>query len=136
MDAKATAGYIERRLSDAVKEANGVRQEVARDLAKPMTGYSHATSSHVLDRLVDSEAIAAAWLEIYEIAGGNLEKVGHEEFLDAVRKVRDEIQKYLRTSRSLNTGISAAQQMAQHNAATKVLATTDVIELIDENEEN
>jgi threonine synthase len=136
MDAKATAKYLERRISDAVKEANQVRAEAAEGLAKPLTKGSRSTSAHTLDRLIDFEAVAVAWLEIHETAGGDVEKVGHEEFLEAVRKVRGEIQQYLRTSRHANTGTYATQQMAQHNAATKVLSGTDVIELIDENEEN
>jgi hypothetical protein len=136
MDAKVTARYIERCISDAVKAAEEVRAEAAEGLAKPLTKGSSATSAHTLDRLMDFEAVAVAWLEIHEIAGGDLEKVGHEGFLEAVRKVRAEIQKYLRTSRSANTGTYGVQQMSHHNAATKVLSSTDVIELIDENEEN
>lgn len=132
MDAKATAKYLERRIGDAVKEAHAVRAEMAADLAKPLSQGSRATSSHALDRLIDFEAVAIAWLEIHETAGGDLEKVGHEDFLKAVHKVRAEITQWLRTSRHANTGTSGTQALAQHNAATKVLSSTDIIELIDE----
>lgn len=132
MDAKATAKYLERRIGDAVKKARAVRAEMAADLAKPLSKGSRATSSHALDRLIDFEAVAIAWLEIHETAGGDLEKVGHEDFLKAVHKVRAEITQWLRTSRHANTGTYGTQALAQHNAATKVLSSTDIIELIDE----
>lgn len=134
MDAKATAKYLERRIGDAVKEARTVRAEMAADLTKPLAKGGHATSSHTLDRLIDFEAVAIAWLEIHETAGGDLEKVGHEDFLKAVHKVRAEITQWLRTSRHANTGTSGTQALAQHNAATKVLSGTDIIELIDDPE--
>jgi hypothetical protein len=134
MDANATAKYLERRISDAVKEANAVRAEMGGELGKPLAKGSRATSSHTLDRLIDAEAVAVAWLEVYETAGGDLETVGHEAFLAAVRKEREDIQQYLRTSRHANTGTYGTLQLAQHNAATKVLAGTDVVELIDDPE--
>jgi hypothetical protein len=101
-------------------------------LVKPLAKGSRATSSHTLDRLIDFEAVAVSWLEIHETAGGPLEEVGHEDFLKAVHKVRAEITQWLRTSRHANTGTYGTQALAQHNAATKVLSGTDVIELIDE----
>jgi hypothetical protein len=134
MDAKATAKYLERRIADAAKEAEGVRGEVAESLAAPLKRGSRATSSHVLDRLIEAEAVAVAWLEIHGTAGGTLEEVGTDNFLEAVRKERGDITQWLRTSRHANTGTYGTQALAQHNAATKVLSGSDIIELIDDEE--
>lgn len=131
MDAKATAHYLTRRITDAVKDAGEWRGQLAESLSAPLVRGSRMTSAHLLERVTTAEAIAVAWLEISEVAGGTLEEVGHDAFLDAVRKVRGEITHWLRTSRHENTGASQLQALAQHNAATKVLAGTDIIEIID-----
>ncbi|MFF1701263.1 hypothetical protein [Streptomyces sp. NPDC058252] len=133
MDAKATARYIERTIDEAVKEA----QEARNDFAELMTGVpinvgSSMVSPHVLDALINAEATAMAFLEIRSGAKGTLEQVGTDAFLDAVRQERVKILRWLRTSRLENTGIVQVQMTARHNAATKVLARTDVIEIIDE----
>lgn len=131
MDAKATARYLARNIDRATKEAQEVRAEVGEILATPLTRGSRATSSHALDRLIEAEAVAVAWLEIQETAGGTLEEVGTDTFLKAVHSVRAEINKWLRTSRYSNTGTLALQALAAHNASIKVLSSTDVVEIID-----
>jgi hypothetical protein len=136
MDAKTTARYIDKKIDEAVQGAQSWRDQVGKSLQPILTAGSRATSAHNLDRLIENEAEAVGWLEIREVAGGRASEVGPEAFLDAVRKVREEIIHYLRTSRHDQTGTYVVQALAQHNAATKVLSGTDVIELIDENEEN
>jgi hypothetical protein len=132
MDAKATAGYIERTISDAVKEAEKVRNDFAELLRAPLNIGSRMTSPHVLDAVTNAEATAVAFLEIRDAAGGTLEQVGFDAFLAAVRKVRGDTFSWLRTSRVENGGIVQVQANARHNAATKMLSRTDVIEIIDE----
>jgi hypothetical protein len=137
MDAKTTARYIDKKIDAAVESAQSWRDQISKSLQPVLTAGSRATSAHNLDRLIEHEADAVSWLEIREIAGGKASQVGHEVFLDAVRKVRGEITHYLHTSRHDQTGTYAVQALAQHNAATKVLSGTDVIDLIDdENKEN
>ncbi|MDX3260762.1 hypothetical protein PV336_16195 [Streptomyces sp. MI02-2A] len=135
MDAKATANYIERMIGDALKEAQSVRDGLSVELAKPMARGVGITSTHGLEHLISVETVAHAFVEIQDVAGGTLEEVGHEKFLEAVRTVRGHIQRYLRTSRVANSGIYAVQLLAMHNAATKVLAMTDIINLIDDHED-
>jgi hypothetical protein len=136
MDAKTTARYIDKKIDEAVESAQSWRDQIGKSLQPVLKAGSRATSAHNLDRLIEHEADAVAWLEIRDIAGGKASQVGHDVFLDAVRKVRGEIIHYLRTSRHDQTGTYMVQALAQHNAATKVLSGTDVVDLIDdENEE-
>jgi hypothetical protein len=136
MDAKTTARYIDKKIDEAVESAQSWRDQISKSLRPVLTAGSRVTSAHNLDRLIENEADAVAWLEIREIAGGKASQVGPEAFLDAVRKVREEITHYLRTSRHDQTGTYVVQALAQHNSATKVLSGTDVVDLIDdENEE-
>jgi hypothetical protein len=132
MDAKATAKYLERRISEAVKEAEQVRKDFGKLMDAPLNIGSRSTSPHALDRLINAEAVAVAFLEIRDMAHGTLEEVGTDAFLEAVKGCRGRILNWLRTSRVENSGVVQVQAMAQHNAATKVLSTTDVIEVMDE----
>jgi hypothetical protein len=132
MDAKATAGYIERTISDAVKEAEKVRNDFAELLRAPLNIGSRMTSPHVLDAVTNAEATAVAFLEIRDAASGTLEQVGADAFLEATETVRKRILDWLRTSRVENGGIVQVQANARHNAATRVLSVTDIIDLIDE----
>ncbi|MGW0626166.1 hypothetical protein [Streptomyces sp. NPDC002758] len=132
MDAKATARYIDKTITEAVKEAENVHKDFAALMTRPVVIGFSMTSPHVLDALTNADATAAAFLEIHEVAKGNLEQVGTEKFLEAVHTVRTRILEWLRTSRVEPSGVVAVQANARHNAATKVLSRTDVIELIDE----
>jgi hypothetical protein len=132
MNTANTARYIESTIADAVKGTEKAHKDFAALLTRPVVVGFSMTSPHVMDALTNAEAYAEAFLEIHSEAGGNLEQVGAEKFLEAVRTVRDRNLSWLRTSRVENSGIVQLQANARHNAVTKLLARTDLIDLIDE----
>jgi hypothetical protein len=132
VDANATAKYIEKAVTGAVDGANKARANYADLLRLPLNVGSSMSSPHVLDAVTHAEAVALSFLEIHDVANGTLEQVGTEKFLEATETVRKRILDWLRTSRVENGGIVQVQANARHNAATRVLSVTDIIELIDE----
>src|SRR5262245_42551923 len=132
--------YAARRFREYASDAVARDIRVREELAEKLTGTRYVVDYQDVDKVFAAQATHKLWATVVQVAQADLNELGNDEVVTAVKTVRDELLKQIKNGGSWMRGSSRSTSQTsnliedyEREAAARFFSDTDWVEYIDEN---